>query len=722
MSVIRVILLLHASVTVSNSQTIGIDILDAHDPGGPSPAGALVIDVSLDIPETSEVTIGAIVGQTFNGARLVYRLDDPNSVFTPPGTSHPFVSFACFGYERNEPARFEPLGTPMEPSAWAGGPYDGDVNLFLDQAINTLFGPSPIPNPSFGRDGFFLRLAFDISSVSIPGADNAANYRIFTPGEEPAGFLPVFVSAPQVYLSLPGTAFAIRHGSGEEQAGRDWGVYVPEASIGLIWLTGIVLVSRFRRSRVAPRRGAATLAFICGLASVAKAQPIIGDQQRIDIGGGAYDTNETAVACAELNPMVAVAAWNDAWSDTFDGQPLNLGLDVGATTDGGATWQEYPLSGLPSCLGDPMATADPQTGTLWVGGMASGCAQFIWVAKWNGAGFDTAVNVTGTITSADKPFMAAGRIPGVPGSTRLYVVYYDSGPQYLKWSDAFGAAGSWQGPVALPQTPNGVNPDGPLPRVGPNGEVYIVANDVHGYGIWLYRWIWQPGQPTTPQFGAPLSVATRLDAWDFSITNPRFPGLFRVPARSYLAVDPMDGTLYAVWFDTTRRLCWAPPGGGGGCLEEYDVDIYLSKSTSQGNAGTWTTPRIVNAADMPPYDQFFPWIEVDSSHRLHMVFYDTLGTPHSDADGQANLRARYSYSSNGGNTWSEITLAPRWNGSPTTWPDVSVPPGPPFIGDYNGLAVTTTRVYPVYMATYGPQQPQPPTGNHNIYSNVITWP
>ncbi len=284
------------------------------------------------------------------------------------------------------------------------------------------------------------------------------------------------------------------------------------------------------------------------------------------------------------------------------------------------------------------------------------------------------------------------------------------------WSDGLGATGSWQGPIQFPPTPSGGHPSGLVPRVGPNGELYVIASDQPGtgYGIWLYTWIPQVGQAPVPQLTSPAKVATRLDTWDNGSTGDRIPRAFqRAPAWAYLAVDPTDGSLCVVYFDTWKAQC-SP------C--QYDVDVFFTRSVSQGIPGTWTTPKVINIPDSVPYDQFFPWIEITSNHRIDIVFYDTLGATHTDQDYSVGLRTRYAWSADAGQTWNETTIAPLWTGAPATWLAGQASGSGSFIGDYNGMATTNSRVYPVYMATYGPQQPQPPTPNQNIYSNVITWP
>ena len=104
---------------------------------------------------------------------------------------------------------------------------------------------------------------------------------------------------------------------------------------------------------------------------------------------------------------------------------------------------------------------------------------------------------------------------------------------------------TWSGPVSL----------GPglgfLPRVGPNGELYIAYWDYTGMGnhIELIRSF--DGGDT---LSSPLLIATRMDVW--GIDGTRFPGDFRVPPLAHLAVDPNDGT-----------TLWSTPGDSAVALD-----------------------------------------------------------------------------------------------------------------------------------------------------------
>lgn len=396
----------------------------------------------------------------------------------------------------------------------------------------------------------------------------------------------------------------------------------------------------------------------------ATAQPSIGPQVRVDRGGSQF-VAETSITATESNPNEVFATWTD--TRPADGQ-FSTRVGVGVSRDGGRTWEEFLLQSPPDVSGriqgDPITAHDPRTGTVWVGGLnlfdRERDGVFVARKRPGATSFDPAVTLYRR-REIDKPWMAAGPDPLDPTKTRLYVIHNVG----LQISEDLGS--TWSQPVPL----------GPfiafLPRVGPNGELYIAYWNLAD-GVMIRRSL--DGGRTLE---APVRVATRMDFWDLQ-DGSRFPGRFRAPAFTYLAVDPRNGTLYTVYFDTTSVV-----------NGEHDVDLYLSRSTDRG--ATWTAPRRIPVGR--PGDQFFPWLEVDRAGRLQLVFYDTRNTPQTDADEVGWIDAYYAWSEDGGETWIEHRLTPT---SFSSARDVSWD-GSQFLGDYNGLAAAGNRVYPLYTST-----------------------
>ncbi len=413
-------------------------------------------------------------------------------------------------------------------------------------------------------------------------------------------------------------------------------------------------------------------------ASVATAQaPIIGPQVRIDVGGGRSAANETTASASEVDPNVIVAAWND-WRDApppEGNSPIRMG--VARSFDGGQTWEDLlvrPPKGFQTDIeGDPMTAYDDRTGTLWVGAIAFFDDVFVSRLDPGQTEFEPAVVTTAFGGGFDKGWMAAGPRLGEPDSTRVYITLSHG----IQWSDDMGD--TWTGFHSLG---GGV---GFLPRVGPNGEVYVVHNA-------KLRRSLDNGKTFTAH-----TIAIPMDPW--GIEGDRFPGRFRVPYLWYFDVSQQTGNLYAVYMDTTNIVDG-----------QRNVDLYFTKSTDQGT--TWTTPVFINGDNDPPGDQFFPWLELDEADRIHVVFLDSRHTVQDDDVLQGMIDAYYTYSDDDGATWNEFRLTPKsWDSfdDGLSWPN-----NEQFIGDYIGMAVAGNRVYPMYIDTTG--------GDPNIYTNVIVFP
>ena len=399
-------------------------------------------------------------------------------------------------------------------------------------------------------------------------------------------------------------------------------------------------------------------------------EPTIGPPVRIDMAPGAALANETTAAANETDPFRIVAGWNDY----RESPAIRSGFTL--SFDGGKTWSDFllrpPAPNQASVEGDPFTAYDDRTGTLWAGAIAFSGNGGLYVARLDPDQTEFAPSVMAdTGGGIDKGWMAVGRLPGIPESTRLYIAYNFG----IIRSDTMGD--TWSNPLGLG---SGI---GFLPRVGPNGEVYVAYWDF-GSGVKLKRSL-NGGLSFTTH-----TIATRMDVWGTQ-DGSRFPGIFRVPSLNYLDVDPNDGTLYSVYFDTTNIV-----DGNA------NVDLYFNKSTDQGN--TWTTPVVINGDNDPPGDQFFPWLEVDQQGRIHIVFLDSRNTVQNDNVPNGMFDAYYTYSDDGGDTWHEFRLTPDSWGSN----------GANFAGDYLGMAEAGGRVYPIYLDTS--------LGNFDIYTNVIVFP
>jgi len=426
---------------------------------------------------------------------------------------------------------------------------------------------------------------------------------------------------------------------------------------------------------------------------------------------------ETSAAASDHddNSLTVIAAWN-----TLVGPDSQADQRIGyaVSFDGFATPQ-WTVALLPAPIGlrqfDPMTAFDKRTGNLWVGGItgtpASSCqsdadcppgetcvlfqgigfcttsAKGVYVARLDPITGILQPSVMAYTGAADKAWMAAGPKYGEPGTTRLYVAFSGG----LIWSDQLGDAGTWSFP---PVSLDGIVP---LPRIGPNGELYVVTKAGGDLQIEVRRSLDSGANFTS------LAVASRNQL----NVDDMVAGTFIVPTFTYLAVDPIVGTLYVVHHDISNPT----PGGND------NVDIFFTKSDDMGKS--WTTPVVINFDSSPPGDQFFPWIEVDGFGRIHILFFDTRNMqPQDDSLEVALIDAYYMFSDDGGSNWTEFRLSEQpWESDHDGTPPQQ-PKSIDFIGDYLGMAVAGNRVYPMY-PNDASKPPNTPPGDPDIYTNVI---
>lgn len=412
----------------------------------------------------------------------------------------------------------------------------------------------------------------------------------------------------------------------------------------------------------------------------ARGGPVVGPPRRVDVTGGTFNAVEPSIVAGGTE---LVAAWND------ERRPAGVGawsLGASISLDRGETWHDCllapPGANETDFEGDPMTAYDPRTGYFWVGGVTFfGENSSIYVARKapGAAGFEPLVVINDESTF-DKGWLAAGRGPSSPSTTRLYVAYNLG----LQTSADLGA--TWS--AVTPLDPLGI---GFHPRVGPGGELYVSYWDFD-LGNWIYRSL-DGGQTIQ----GPFRTATRIETWNTQ-DGTRAPGSFRLANISFLAVDPTSGTLYSAYHDVTRVTSG-----------ESDLDVYLTRSTDQGS--TWSTPLPVTAsASNPPADQFIPWLEVDQRGRLHLLFFDTRHAAQSDNDANALVDVYYALSEDGGDTWAEIRLTDTsFESADGVW-EV----GGQFLGDYLGASVHGDTLHVIY--------PTAENGDQDIWTRRIELP
>jgi hypothetical protein len=422
--------------------------------------------------------------------------------------------------------------------------------------------------------------------------------------------------------------------------------------------------------------------------------------------------NETAVAASLANPKIAVAAANDYVSG---------GNIVMNTTDGGRHWSSTRVTPSFAGTGDVCSGGDPSVaysrrdhvfymGQLCFFRTLPFSEVQIYVSRDNGrtwtpgrAAARAATNfdyTTGTVDASifnDKDYIAVDNNPASPHYGRLYVGYTkfhmlpsgfsDYCPLQLSYTDTVNMNNPSL--TAFQHTP--IQPDNPggngtgtsanqyfTPQIEKNGALDVAfmsedCNDSFDPHI-LFQRSTDGGQSFLPNAVQVDKPGQYMDFLDAAKDDTLPPTHFRAPNTPSLAYNPHTGSLTFLYQNNINRAV-------------SKADISFQQSTDGGKH--WSNMRflsVTGSGNPAPNDQFFPWIAAASNGNLYAIWFDRRLDP-------ANIRINTweARSANDGATWTSRRISTQsWN------PNLGFFSSGAFIGDYNGIAVSDTNVYPVW--------------------------
>ena len=444
--------------------------------------------------------------------------------------------------------------------------------------------------------------------------------------------------------------------------------------------------------------------------------------------------NETAVAVSLANPKIAVAAANDYVSG---------GNIVMRTADGGRHWKSTRVVPFFRGTGDVCSGGDPSVAysrrdhVFYMGQLcffrtlpfsevqvyASRDNGKTWTPGLEAARAATNFNyTTGTVdttTFNDKDYIAVDNTPTSPHYGRLYVGYTkfhvlasgfsDYCPLQLSYTDSVNMANpsltTFQHTAIQPDNPGGNGTGGSAnqfftPQVERNGALDVAfmnenCNNSVDPHI-LFQRSTDGGQSFLPNAVQVDKPGQYMDFLDAAMDDTLPPTSFRAPNTPSLAYDPASGSLTFLYQNNINR-----PGS--------QADISYQRSTDGGQH--WSNARFLSVTKSgapAPNDQFFPWAAAASNGNLYAIWFDRRQDP-------ANIRINTweARSANGGVTWTSRRISTRsWN------PNLGFFSSGAFIGDYNGIAVSSTNVYPVWTDGRNTAIARTGIGETDIFTNV----
>jgi hypothetical protein len=439
--------------------------------------------------------------------------------------------------------------------------------------------------------------------------------------------------------------------------------------------------------------------------------------------------NETSVAVSLDNPDVAVTAANDY---------VGGGVMVMRTVDGGRSWQSTLVvprfAGTNDvCTGsDPAVAYSRRDHVFFLAQLCFFRTQpfseiQVYVSRDNGlhwtpgsqaaravTNFDYTARTVDPTVFNDKEYITVDNWPRSPHYGRLYVTYTkfhlqpdgfsDYCPIQLSYTDFVDLTNPAQTVFAH----TSVQPDNPggdgtgrsanqhsVPVVEPSGALAIgFVEEECNTGLDPHLLF----QRSTDGGTTFLPAAIQIDKPGQYRDNPDpgdllQPTAFRAP--NTISIVYNSGVLTYLYQNNLDR------GRSG-------ANISFQQSRDGGR--TWSDMRWLSTAGRAPAprDQFFPWIAEHGAGNLFAIWYDRRLDPRN-----RDIHTWQAISHDNGRTWTQRRISTAaWN------PNEGFFRTGAFIGDYNGIAVSRTHIYPVWTDGRNSAYRRTGIGETDIFTDV----
>jgi hypothetical protein len=413
--------------------------------------------------------------------------------------------------------------------------------------------------------------------------------------------------------------------------------------------------------------------------------------------------NETSIAVNPTDEMNMIGGANDYQLGINPGGHVTNSVLSRAhvTTDGGATWSEYPIA-FNSAY---QATGDPAVAFDAAGRAYYATLGFRFVGPTNALSPDILVanSADGGVTWTSTRVAAGSGNFGSPGHLldKEYIAAWGDGNAIVTYGDfRLGLKGSFisarifssvtHDGGATWSTPRVVSGDldesfVSVPTVAADGRIYVAflntTDETTGRDDYE---VVEVDPVNGARLAGPFKVATAIDGFtDYPLAFGRQTyqdSLFRSWAAGNITADPTDPThLAVIWSDMRNSTVPAPD-------DPYEAttnsDVIVSQSFDRGR--TWSDAAALELSG----DQFQPWGAYDSDGLLRIGLFDRQYDPanHAYDYSLATETAAGSVTfalSKVSTVSSDPTRGNRWFAATV---DAGFPFATTFVGDYSNIA------------------------------------
>ncbi len=401
----------------------------------------------------------------------------------------------------------------------------------------------------------------------------------------------------------------------------------------------------------------------------------VDDSSRNIVGDAA---NEPSIAVDPTNPNRIAIGWRQFNTITNNFRQAGYGY----TTDAGHTWR-FPGVIQPGVFrSDPVFDSDAE-GNFYYNSLTTVGPDYIcnvFKSSDGGASWGLGTPARG----GDKQWMTIDKT-SIAGRGNIYSSWTSNFSSCLPgfFTRSANRNASYEECVAIPDDPFwgtlGVGPDGELYVCGAGNTGFVVAKS-------------STARDSSQTVSWDTTSIVDLDGDPVAFAGSASPNPGGLHGQAWVAVNqsngPGRGDVYVLC--SVGRISNSDP-----------LDVMFARSTDGGR--TWSAPVRVNDDASTTAWQWFGTMSVAPTGRIDAVWLDTRDNP-----GSVNSSLYYSFSTNGGATWSPNVRLSQSFDPHVGWPQQQK------IGDYFHMVSDSTGAHLAWAATFG--------GEQNVYYGRIEFP